>query len=106
MENNTSTNQNGFGNETSNSKRILVGVLAILLGPIGVHKFVLGYTKAGIIHLLLFIGAIIFTVITCGIGSVVFTILWIITLVEGIIYLLKSDEDFIKTYQEGYKPWF
>lgn len=106
MENNNTNDLNGQENEIINSKRILVGILAILLGPIGVHKFVLGYTKTGIIHLLLFIGAIIFTVITCGIGSIVFSILWIITLVEGIIYLLKSDEDFIKTYQEGYKPWF
>jgi TM2 domain-containing membrane protein YozV len=64
--------------------------LAILLGGLGVHKFVLGYTKEGIIQLV--IGF-------CGIG-------YVIGLVEGIIYLTKSDEEFYQTYQVGKKGWF
>ena len=72
------------------SKRVLAGVLAILLGSLGIHKFVLGMTGAGIIMLL----------IGCtGISG-------IIGLIEGIIYLTKSDEDFIQTYQIGKKAWF
>ena len=72
------------------SKRILCGVLGILLGGFGVHKFVLGYTVPGILHI----------VLACtGISG-------IIGLVEGIIYLTKSDEDFIQTYQIGKKEWF
>jgi hypothetical protein len=27
-------------------------------------------------------------------------------LIEGIIYLTKSDEDFVKTYITGKKGWF
>lgn len=84
MENNNLT--------TGPSKRIITGILAILLGAWGVHKFYLGYTKEGIIQ-------IIVTVVTLGIGG-------IIGLIEGIIYLTKSDEEFIKTYQEGHKGWF
>ena len=61
-------------------------------GGFGVHKFVLGYNKEGIIQ-------IIITIFTCGIGS-------IIGLIEGIIYLTKSDEEFINTYQKGHKGWF
>lgn len=34
------------------SKRIAAGVCGILLGSLGVHKFVLGYTKEGVIMLL------------------------------------------------------
>ena len=30
----------------------------------------------------------------------------IIGLIEGIIYLTKSDADFIQTYQVGKKEWF
>lgn len=78
------------------SKRVLAGVLGIILGPFGVHKFVLGYTKAGIIMLL-------GTILTCGIGAAVTSI---IGLVEGIIYLTKSDEEFIYTYQTNKKKWF
>lgn len=74
------------------SKRMLAGILGILLGGFGVHKFVLGYTKEGII-------ALAATILTCGVAS-------IIGLIEGIIYLTKTDEEFIQTYQIGRKPWF
>lgn len=78
------------------SKRVLAGILAILLGPFGVHKFVLGYTKAGIIMLL-------GTILTCGIGAAVTSV---IGLIEGIIYLTKSDEEFVYMYQTNQKEWF
>jgi len=74
------------------SKRVVAGILAILLGGLGVHKFVLGYTTTGIIQLAI-------SVATCGILS-------IIGLIEGIIYLTKSDEEFIYTYQTNKKEWF
>ena len=48
------------------SKKILAGVLGILLGGLGVHKFVLGYTKEGLLQILI-------TVVTCGIGSIIGT---------------------------------
>ncbi len=90
-------------NETTRSgenKKVLAGILAILLGGFGIHKFILGYTKEGII---LLAGTMILGVITCGIFS---GAIWIITLVEGIIYLTKSDEEFYQTYQVGRRPWF
>ncbi|KJJ38701.1 TM2 domain-containing protein [Aequorivita vladivostokensis] len=74
------------------NKKVLAGILGILLGGFGIHKFILGYTQEGIIQ-------IIITVVTCGIGS-------IIGLIEGIIYLTKSDEEFYQTYQVGKKGWF
>jgi TM2 domain-containing membrane protein YozV len=76
---------------TQESKRVVAGILAILLGALGVHKFYLGYTTAGIIQLVL---------------GFCFGIGWIIGVIEGIIYLTKSDEDFIQTYQVGQKQWF
>jgi TM2 domain-containing membrane protein YozV len=73
-------------------KKIAAGICGILLGAFGVHKFILGYTKEGIIQILI-------SVFTCGIGS-------IIGLIEGIIYLTKSDEDFVRTYVQNKKGWF
>jgi len=73
-------------------KKIIAGICGILLGGFGVHKFVLGYTTEGIIQLVI-------TLLTCGAGSV-------IGLVEGIIYLTKSDEEFVRTYIQGKKGWF
>ena len=43
----------GGRRHSSESKRITAGVLAILLGGWGVHKFYLGYTSAGLIQLVL-----------------------------------------------------
>lgn len=34
-------------------KKVLAGVLGILLGGLGIHKFVLGYTKEGIIQIVI-----------------------------------------------------
>ncbi|MBB4801010.1 TM2 domain-containing membrane protein YozV [Flavobacterium nitrogenifigens] len=73
------------------NKKVIAGIFAILLGYLGVHKFYLGYTKEGIIQLILGL--------MCGIGA-------IIGIIEGIIYLTKSDQEFFQTYQVGYKGWF
>lgn len=85
---------------TGDNKKILAGILGIVLGWAGVHKFVLGYNKEGAIML---IASIVLYFLTCGIGTMVVSI---IGLVEGIIYLTKSDADFYNTYQAGHKPWF
>ena len=82
----------GRRSRTDDSKRIPAGIFALLLGGFGIHKFVLGYTTAGIIQILI-------TLFTCGAGH-------IIPLIEGIIYLTKSDEEFIRTYQIGQRAWF
>lgn len=69
----------------------LLGISGIIWGGWGVHKFYLGYTREGVIQLLL--------CLLCGVGS-------IIGIIEGIIYLTKSDEEFEATYVQGRKPWF
>lgn len=74
------------------SKRIIAGILGILLGQLGVHKFILGYTKEGLIQIAM-------SIVTCGIAG-------LIGFIEGIIYLTKSDEEFINEYQLGKKGWF
>jgi len=76
--------------------KIPAGVCGILLGAFGVHKFILGYTGAGLIMLLL-------TVLTCGLAAAV---THTIGLVEGIIYLTKSDEEFVRMYVDGRREWF
>lgn len=74
------------------NKKLVAGILAILLGSLGIHKFILGYQKEGIIQL-------IASFVTCGVAG-------IIPFIEGIIYLTKSDEEFYNTYQVGKKGWF
>ena len=78
------------------NKRVLAGVLGILLGTLGIHKFVLGYQNEGLIMLLI-------SILTCGIGA---GAIGLIGLIEGIIYLTKSDEEFYHIYQENKRGWF
>lgn len=73
-------------------KKIVAGICAILLGWAGVHKFILGYTTEGVIQLVI-------GLLTCGLSN-------IIGIVEGIIYLTKSDEEFVQTYIQNKKGWF
>lgn len=81
-------------------KKIIAGVLGIVLGSLGVHKFVLGYTKEGIIML----------AITLVLGPVSFGfglgVMGIVGLIEGIIYLTKSDAEFVSIYITGRRGWF
>jgi len=77
-------------------KKIVAGICAILVGGFGVHKFILGYQTEGIIMLLV-------TVLSCFLLS---PVMHVIAIIEGIMYLTKTDEDFVRTYVQGRKGWF
>ena len=87
-------------------KKLAAGLCGILLGSFGVHKFILGYQQEGLILLAVTIVAWIVALITCGIGTPLIVIPAIIGLIEGIMYLTKSDEEFVQTYILNKKPWF
>ncbi len=78
------------------SNKIPAGVCGILLGSLGVHKFILGYTGAGLVMLLV-------SVLTCFVAA---PLIGVIGLIEGIIYLTKPDSEFVRVYVEGQRPWF
>jgi len=71
-------------------KKMVAALLGIFLGAFGAHRFYLGDTVGGIIRF--------FLSMTC-VGSV-------IGLIEGVIYLTKSDEAFVQEYIQGDKKWF
>jgi len=73
-------------------KKLVAGLLAIFVAPLALHKFYLGYTKEDIIQ-------IIIVFCTCFLGG-------FISIIEGVIYLSKSDEDFVNTYIKNKKGWF
>lgn len=91
-------------------KKLIAGLLGIFLGGLGVHKFYLGMNNPGMIMLGATIGAWILGVLTMiiGIGFLIIfipSLVGILGLVEGIIYLTKSDADFEREYLQGKKPW-
>ena len=83
-------------NSDANSKKIACGICGILLGALGIHKFILGYTTEGLVMLLV-------SILTCGFGS---PVMGFIGLIEGIMYLTKSDQEFYDTYMANKKGWF
>ena len=82
------------------SKRTNTGIFAIIFGELGVHKFMLGYNTEGCILLAV---SIIGGIITCGFALFITAI---IAVIEGIIILNKTPEEFKRTYIDNKKGWF
>lgn len=79
---------------------VAAGLLAIFLGGFGVHKFYLGYNTQGFIMLALgLIGGVLSFGLALG-------VVWIIAFIEGIIYLVKPQSEFERTYIYGKREWF
>ncbi len=76
-----------------------IGWSAIFLGGLGVHKFMLGYKRAGTIMLVIgLLGWVPFLLPSL--------IVALIGVIEGIIYLRQSDAEFAATYLNGKREWF
>lgn len=79
---------------------VAAGLLAIVFGCFGIHKFYLGYTTPGFIMLAI---TIIGGVITFGIAALVMIVIGII---EGVIYLTMSQSEFEETHVNQVHSWF
>ncbi len=82
--------------EKEGPNRVVCAIVAIFLGWLGVHKFMMGQTTGGIILL-------------CVSVLSLCTLQWVaavIGAIEGIIYLTKTDEEFYQIYVVDKKAWF
>jgi len=87
-----------FSGLGGDKNRIVAALLAFFLGWLGIHKFYLGKTNAGIIMLLCgTIGWLLLAIPPAVIG--------VIALIEFVIYLVKSDQQFHQDYVVGDKSW-
>jgi TM2 domain-containing membrane protein YozV len=75
-------------------KKTGAGMLALFFGCFGVHKFMLGLTTGGLTMLILCV--LIFPI----------PLLSIVSFVEAVIYLSKSDDSFYQEYAVQKKQWF
>ncbi len=82
------------------TKQLLSGYAAIIFGGFGVHKFILGYTAEGALTLIISIIGGYFSY------GFTFLIMQMIGLIEGMIYLSKSHEEFIDNYFIRKQGWF
>ena len=81
-------------------RHVAAGLLAIFLGSLGIHKFYLGYNTPGFIMLAVTIVGSIFSLGLAGLAMVV------ISIVEGVLYLSKSQTEFEQIYVFNKKEWF
>ncbi len=85
-----------MSNKSGADQKMVAGLCGVFLGAFGVHKFILGYQTEGIIMACA-------TIFTCFFGGI---IMGGIGMVEGILYLTKSDEEFEEIYMVNKRPWF
>lgn len=76
-------NQSSGG--SADSDKVAAGVLALLLGGLGAHKFYQGNMKLGVLYLCFF---------WTGIPAV-------LGLVEGILILIAEDDEYERKYADG-----
>ena len=88
--------------------RVTAAVFAFLFGWCGFHKFYLGYISTGIVYLLITILSVgmIFSFFFTIVGVFTIYIPIIFSIVDGIRYLTKTDEEFQDIYVQGYRDWF
>ena len=79
---------------------IAAGLLAIFLGSFGVHKFYLGYNQAAFIMLAT---TVLGSLITFGLAAAVMEV---IAIIEGVLYLTKSQTEFDELYVHNVREWF
>ena len=84
--------------------KVAAALFAFFLGGFGAHKFYLGYTQPAIILLVSTLVGIALVIVFVGI-AVLFAI-GVLTLIEAILYIAKSDEEFHETYVVNQRPWF
>lgn len=78
---------------------VAAGLLAIFLGTLGIHKFYLGYNTAGFIMLAITVlGGWLF-----GLGVFAMAV---VSFIEGILYLTKTQADFERIYLMQERQWF
>ncbi len=79
--------------------KLIAALLAFFLGAFGFHKFYLGCTTAGLIMLIVsLLGFILLWIPTLIIGIIAF--------IEAIMYIIKSDEAFEDRYVTNKRCWF
>ncbi len=95
------------GLNTGGKKKVVAGLLAIFLGGFGAHKFYLGMVVPAVIYLF---GSFICSILAGITDEAIFLlpafIIGLFSLIDAILYLTKSDDDFQTIYVDEKKQWF
>lgn len=90
--------------------KMVAGIMGILCGEFGIHRFYLGHTKAGLMYLgwTLCTGAAVtvISIATWGFGSLLFPLVYasgVVGVIDGIMYLVSEDAEFESKYAKNKK---
>ncbi len=83
-------------NTEPTKERVLAQVSCKLLAALGIRDLCQLFLKAALLCFL-------YHFLTFGVGAPVMAV---ISLIEGILYLTKSDAEFYQTYVQNKKEWF
>ncbi|MBX9625228.1 MAG: GYF domain-containing protein [Gemmataceae bacterium] len=86
-------------------RKVAAGVCGILFGGFGVHKFIIGQPLFGSIMLAVWVVSFVagFCLL---VPFFICALLNLVGLIEGILYLTKSDDDFYQQYAVEKRPMF
>ncbi|MBO3459041.1 NINE protein [Aetokthonos hydrillicola Thurmond2011] len=87
-------------NPSHATKQLLAGYCGIIIGSLGIHKFILGYPVEGSVMLLISLVGGYFTY------GFTLLIVQLVGLIEGMIYLNKPHDEFVDTYFVNKQGWF
>jgi TM2 domain-containing membrane protein YozV len=84
-------------NEAQKDK-VIAGLLGIVCGGIGLHRFYLGQSEAGFIYLGAFCGLILIGSVSSGFLMPFAFAPHLLGIFDGILYLVATDEEFKQKY--------
>jgi TM2 domain-containing membrane protein YozV len=87
-------------------KKIAAGICGIFFGTFGVHKFIVGLNGGAVTMLVISVVCAVLAPFTCGITIFALPVMHVIGMIEGIIYLTKSDAEFYNIYMIQQRQWF
>lgn len=101
---NSFTDINNTNSTLAEKNKVVAGVLGICCGAFGIHRFYLGHSNAGIIYLAATIlssvvGYALAYYTGCSFGlTYLGTAVWIVGIIDGILYLVADDKEFDSKY--------
>ncbi|MEY2898905.1 MAG: hypothetical protein RL138_958 [Bacteroidota bacterium] len=78
--------------------KVMAGLLGIVCGGLGLHRFYMGQNKAGFIYLGAFCGLALAGAVTGGLLAPLVAVPHLIGVVDGVMYLIATDEEFKQKY--------
>ena len=89
--------------EDSLTCRQKASLLAIFLGALGVHKFYLGHLAEGCVHITLTLASLAAAFVVDSWLPLVVVMLF--SAIEGVSYVSRSEEQFVRDYLEERRRW-